>query len=78
MSLNRGPVFLKSACVFLRTLKSNAKKVFAWGVFAWVFLRIAWVFLRISAYCCRLRVTEWKKGRKEGWGTQSFVQTRSP
>ena len=27
--------------------------VFAWGVFAWVFLRIAWVFLRISA-CSRL------------------------
>ena len=23
--------------------------VFAWGVFAWVFLRIAWVFLRISS-----------------------------
>ena len=22
--------------------------VFAWGVFAWAFLRIAWVFLRIS------------------------------
>ena len=38
-----------SACVFLRTLKSNAKKVFAWGVFAWVFLRIAWAFLRIVA-----------------------------
>ena len=29
-------------------------RVFAWGVFAWAFLRIAWVFLRISAYCCRL------------------------
>ena len=25
--------------------------VFAWGVFAWVFLRIDRVFLRISAYC---------------------------
>ena len=23
--------------------------VFAWGVFAWVFLRIAWAFLRISS-----------------------------
>ena len=31
--------------VFLRTLKSNAKKVF---------LRIAWVFLRISVYFCVL------------------------
>jgi hypothetical protein len=26
-----------------------ASGVFAWGVFAWVFLRIAWVFLRISS-----------------------------
>ena len=42
--------------VFLQTLKSNAKKVFlriAWGVFAWVFLRIDRGFcLGISAYFC--------------------------
>ena len=31
---------------------SVGASVFAWGVFAWVFLRIAWVFLRISA-CSR-------------------------
>ena len=30
-------------------MKQIAYGVFAGGVFAWVFLRIAWVFLRISS-----------------------------
>ena len=37
-----------------RALSYIRLRVFAWGVFDRVFLRIAWVFLRISAYFCVL------------------------